>query len=88
MADPLINPPSIVPWEPVGQSDAAALPDVAPASHPAPWRIASRGNGHEDVIASNGALVAAVYCWDEAEWQQLRAQVAKVNRAGASPASQ
>lgn len=72
----------VIPWEPVGQCSPSDLPDVAPASHPAPWTEHHRGNGHVDLIAANGEQVAHVYLWDRAEIDLLQAKIKSVNGAG------
>lgn len=67
-----------IPWEPVGQVKPEELPDEAPESHPAPWKV-SGGNGHLDIVASNGEYVAHVYIWDEKDWEVLEDKLKKIN---------
>lgn len=76
---PLIVTGSGPDWDP-DMTSPENLPEKAPESHPAPWKTHSRGNGHLDVIASNGAYVANIFCWDKKDWDMLEARLSSVNR--------
>jgi hypothetical protein len=73
-----------VPWERLNQSKPEDLPDPDDGNpdedrFPYPWGTKGRGNGHEDIIANNGAYVAHVYCWDQAAYKKLDEYIKRVN---------
>ncbi len=88
MSDDIFNPhPEIAELlgETKSQISPADLPDALPADfprekYPLPWRVAGhRGNGHVDVEAANGAYVAHIYCWDDADDECLKRKLASIN---------
>lgn len=60
-----------VQWEPLGQIEPKDLPEASDV-YPGPWTEWGRGNGHIDLYDSLGRNFAHVYCWDEAEYNQLK----------------
>jgi hypothetical protein len=57
--------------------DGDANPDEV--RFPYPWGTVGRGNGHESVMAHNGAYVAHVHCWETTDYDKLDAFIKKVN---------
>lgn len=70
-----------VPWEPLDQIKPEELPEDTPdpVRFPLPWGSCSRGNGHEDIVAHNGVIVAHVYCWDAKAYKELDSRLRDLN---------
>jgi len=71
----------VVPWEPMDQITPEQLPDSNPdpKRFPTPWKVRSRGNGHEDIVAADGTYLCHVYCWYDNDFMVVLEKLARIN---------